>query len=168
MEEKKKVIFVPHCLLNVNVNPDYKEHYYSAIKELINLLTEAEISIVQMPCPEAEFLGSIKREKQPKSFYSQKKYRDFVKKLAKIIIKQVESYIKEGYKVIGILGIELSPSCGVYQVELGGKISPGRGVFIEELENEMRKKNFQVPIVGVNLNNIYATIEKIYSLIKYS
>ncbi len=168
MEVSKKIIFVPHCILNINVNPEYKEHYSSAIKELIDLLTEAGIGIVQMPCPEVEFMGTIKRERQPKSFYTQKKYRDFCKKIAKIIIKQIESYIKEGYKVVGILGVELSPSCAVHQVSYGNKISPGKGVLIEEIENEMKKKTFQVPIVGVNLNNIYATIEKIHALIKYS
>ncbi len=167
MERSKKVIFVSHCILNQNAAPLGSEKYPGAVKEVLHMLSEADVGIVQLPCPSLEFFSGIDREKKPKSFYDTPKYRSYCKKLAKIVIKQIEKYLKSGYRVLGILGVEFSPTCAVYQIENGSKISPGKGILIEEIENEMKKKNFQVPIVGVNFNNIYATIEKLHALLKY-
>ncbi len=167
MERSRKVVFVSHCLLNQNVYPIYKERYPGAVKELLQILAESDIGIVQMPCPQIDFFSEIERERKPKSFYDTKGYRKYCRKIAKVILKQIENYLKSNYKVLGIIGVEFSPTCGVYQIENGNKISPGKGIFIEEFEEEMRKKKFQVPIVGVNLNNIYATIEKIRALLRY-
>lgn len=167
MERSKKVVFVSHCILNQNVKPEGKEKYPGAVKEILHMLSESDVGIVQMPCPSVEFFSELDRERKPKSYYDTPKYRTYCKKLAKVIIKQIENYIRSGYRVLGILGVELSPICAVYQIENGNRISPGKGIFIEEIENEMRKKNFQVPILGVNFNNIYATIEKLHALLKY-
>ena len=167
MERSKRIIFLCHCILNQNVKPLGKEKYPGAAKEVLQMLSEADVGIVQLPCPSVESFSEIERERKPKSFYDTPKYRNYCKKLAKVIIKQIENYMKAGYRVIGILGVELSPNCAVYQIENGNKISPGKGILIEEIENEMRKKNFQVPIIGINFNNIYATIEKLQALLKY-
>src|SRR3989344_3578721 len=35
----------------------------------------------------------------------------------------------------------------------------------EELEEEMRKKKFQVPIIGINMNNTFSSAEKLQSLV---
>jgi predicted secreted protein len=167
MERSRRVIFVSHCILNQNVKASGKEKYPGAVKGLLQMLAEADVGIVQLPCPHVDFFDEIEREPKPKSFYDNPKYRAYCRKIAKVVLKQVENYIKSGYKVLGILGVEFSPSCAVYQIENGNRISPGKGIFIQELEEEMRKKKFQVPIVGVNLNNIYATLEKIQALLKY-
>jgi len=31
----------------------------------------------------------------------------------------------------------------------------------------MHKKNYQVPIIGIDLNNVYSSVEKIHQLLKY-
>jgi len=167
MERSRKVLFVSHCILNQNVKPKGKEVYPGSVEEILNFLSEADVGIVQIPCPSVEFFSDFERERKSKEYYDTPKYRAHCKKLAKIIIKQIENYIRSGYRVLGILGVELSPTCAVYQIENGNRISPGKGVLIEEIENEMRKKNFQVPIIGLNYNNIYATLEKLQTLIKY-
>ena len=76
--------------------------------------------------------------------------------------------MEKNYKILGILGVEQSSTCGVYQIQNGRRSVPGKGIFIEELEKEMEKKNFQVPIIGVNLNNIFSSLEKVQSLLKFS
>jgi len=83
------------------------------------------------------------------------------------IIKQIEKYLKEDYNVVGIVGVEFSPTCAVHRVNNGRKNVPGKGILIEELETKMQKKNFQVPIIGVNLNNVYSSIDKIQSMLKF-
>jgi len=168
MERSKKVIFVSHCLLNQNARPIRGEKYPGSVKDLLEIFAEAGIGIVQLPCPQLEFNGGLDRKLKSKNAYDTKGYRNFCHKVSSKLIKQVENYIKEDYKVIGILGVEFSSTCGVHQVKDGRRNVPGKGILIEELEAEMEKKNFQVPVVGVNLNNIFNSIERVRSLLKFT
>lgn len=169
MKRNKKVIFVSHCLLNQNVRPLGTEKYPGNIKGLLELLAEAGIGIVQLPCPQLEFNGGgLTRRVKNKDVYDTKGYRKYCQKTSHNLLKQIEKYLKEDYNVIGILGVEFSSTCGVHQVENGRKKSPGKGILIEELENAMQKKNFQVPIIGINMNNMFSSMEKVQSLLKFS
>jgi len=168
MERSKKIIFVSHCLLNQNARPIGGEKYPGSVKDLLEIFAEAGIGIVQLPCPQLEFNGGLNRRLKSKNAYDTKGYRKFCNKVSSKLIKQIENYMKEDYKIIGILGIEFSSTCGVHQVKDGRRNVPGKGIMIEELEGEMEKKNFQVPIVGVNLNNIFNSIERVRSLLKFT
>ena len=167
MQRSKKILFVSHCILNQNVKAKGTERAPGAIKELLELFSEAEIGLVQLPCPELELSG-LDRAAKAKEFYDTNGFRKICKKYAVIVMKQAQGYLKSGYSVLGILGVEFSPTCAVYQITNGSKRTPGKGIFIEELEAEMRKKRFQVPIIGVNLSNIFTSLEKLQSLLKYS
>lgn len=164
----KKIVFVPHCILNQNVRALGKEKSNGTIKEVVKFFAEAEVGIVQLPCPEVEFDGGLNRISKTKENYNTENYRKNCREISLEILKSVKKYLDKDYKVLGILGIEFSPTCGVYRIENGKKIVPGKGVLIEELEIEMQKKNFQVPIIAVNLNNIFSTLEKLSLLLKNS
>ena len=153
-----------HCLLNQNARSVGTSRYPGPIKELLNIFSEAGVGIVQIPCPHVEFEKGIHRKS--KITYTSK-YKNECKKLSTSILKQIEAYISKNYKVLGVLGVELSSTCGVRQIKSGSRSVPGKGILIEALEEQMRKKNFQVPIVGVDLNNVYSSVEKINQMLKY-
>jgi predicted secreted protein len=164
----KKVVFVPHCILNQNVRAVGKEKSNGTIKEIVNFFAEAEVGIVQLPCPEVEFDGGLDRPLKTKENYNNEIYRNCCREISLKILKEVRKYLDKEYKVVGILGVEFSPTCAVYRIENGKKILPGKGILMEELEKEMQKENFQVPIIAVNLNNIFSTLEKLSLLLKNS
>ena len=165
----KKVVFVSHCILNQNARAMGREKAAGAIRELVELLSDADVGIVQIPCPQMEFGNSaVGRKAKEKGTLDTKSYRSACKKMSASILKQIESYLAKNYKVVGVLGVELSPTCGVHQISNGSRNVPGKGIFFEEFENEMRKKRFQVPVIGVNLNNMFSTVEKLQSLLECS
>jgi len=166
MDRSKRIVFVSHCLLNQNAMALGRERYPGMVKDLMELFAESGIGIVQLPCPEVEFNGGLNRRDKTNS--QTNGYKKYCKQLSSKIIEMVEKYLKENYRVVGILGVELSNTCGVHRIENGRKSIPGKGILIEELEIKMQKKNFQVPIIGINLNNIYSSIEKVQSLINFS
>ncbi len=168
MERSKKIVFISHCILNQNAKSLGREKSTGSIKELVELLTQSEIGIIQLPCPQIDFNGGLGRKPKNKNSYDNKEYRAYCRKLSKEILVQIEKYLRADYSVLGILGVEFSPTCAVHQLENGTRSTPGKGIFIEELEDEMRKKNFQVPIIGANLNNLFTTIEKIHALLRYA
>jgi len=168
MERSKKIIFVSHCLLNQNARPLGGEKYPGVVKDLFELFSESGVGIVQIPCPQIEFNEGLNRKSKSKESYDTNGFRLKCQKLSCSIIEKIEEYLRKNYAVLGILGIELSSVCGVHQIQNGRRNVPGKGIFIEELEREMQKKNFQVPIIGVNLNNIFSSMEKVQSLLKFS
>jgi len=169
MERSKKVIFVSHCLLNQNVRAVGRERFAGSFKDLLELFASAGIGIVQLPCPQMEYnIEGFNRTIKPKAHFETNGYRTHCHKLSADLIKQVEKYLRNSYDVIGILGVELSTSCGVHQILNGKKNVPGKGILIEEIEKEMQKKNFQVPIIGINLNNIFSSLEKVQSLLNFT
>ncbi|MEM7820460.1 MAG: hypothetical protein QW751_00015 [Candidatus Aenigmatarchaeota archaeon] len=168
IERSKRVIFVAHCILNQNAVSVGRERAPGPIRELLELFAEAGVGIVQMPCPQLEHNGGLNRKPKPKEKYDTKSYRAACRSQAKLLLQQIQTYLSKDYNVLGILGVETSPTCAVHQLINGNRNVPGKGIFIEELENEMRAKNFQVPIIGVNLNNLFSTMEKLQSLLKYS
>lgn len=153
----EKVIFVPQCVLNPSIKGSIQS------KEIIKLFAESNIGIIQLPCPEIEYNGKL-----VKGTRQNKEYRQFCKKISLKVMKDIKKYIKANYNVLGILGVDFSRTCGVHHIQRGSKIMPGKGVFIKELESEMQKGNFQVPILAANFGNIFSTIEKMSLLIKNS
>ena len=57
----KKVVFVSHCLLNQNARALGREKYAGAIKDVMDIFTEAGVGIIQIPCPQVEFNGGLHR-----------------------------------------------------------------------------------------------------------
>lgn len=168
MDRSKKIILVSHCLINQNVRPLGGEKYSGIVKELLELLSESGVGIIQIPCPQMEFSDGLNRKSKSKDSYDNNGFRAKCQKLSCSVIETIESYLSKNYEILGILGVEQSSTCGVYQIQNGKRNVPGKGIFIEELEREMEKKNFQVPIIGVNLNNIFSSMEKVQSLLKFT
>jgi len=168
MEKSKKVIFISHCLLNQNAKSKGGAKSPGAIKEIVDILAESGIGIVQLPCPQVEYDGGLDRKAKDKVQYDNKKFRADCKKMAGSMLGQIENYLSKNYTVVGILGVEFSPTCAVHQLQNGTRAVPGKGILMEELDAEMRKKRFQVPVIGVNLNNIFSSVEKVQSLISCS
>ena len=120
-----KVVFVPHCILNQSVRALGKESQCGQTKEIVKFFAEAEIGIVQMPCPEAESKG--------------KSYQKVCREISIGTLRIVKDYLERGYEVLGILGVEFSPTCGVHRIESKSKIVPGKGILTQELEKAMQE-----------------------------
>lgn len=123
----KKLIIVAHCLLNQNSTLLGWERASGPFPELLSLLAEHQVSILQLPCPELAYLGL---ERPPMTFeeYSTFEYKVHCIHMLKPFSMQLRHYLNHGYEILGILGIEESPSCD---------INKGRGVFMNALRINM-------------------------------
>jgi len=92
--------------------------------------------------------------------------------LARRVAKEVEDYLRSGLEPLAVVGVAGSPSCGVestldltkagcairarppgpltahwmHDVVVGAATGPGRGVFVEELVRELRRRDLDVPL----------------------
>jgi predicted secreted protein len=155
---------------------------------------ERGIGMVQMPCPEREvwggvlkrrmlllygaqqrsaFVGALARALVPIAMrYVRLRYR----RIARRVVEEIDDYIRSGFAVVGIVGVDGSPTCGVQRtidvrsfVRSMSLVDPtqltirkqndlvrrhatsGPGIFTEELERELAARNLEVPFLAHDL-----------------
>lgn len=158
----RKVIFVAHCVINQNARCNGSGESPSAIAKIPEFLLKHHIGIAQMPCPEFGCLG-LGREGLIYDQLSTPGNRRYLKRLAADVVYQVKQYLKHDFKVLGVLGINCSPSCGVDCHAYNGR-KPGKGAFMEELTEALEAAGLEIPIIGVadaEPDNAVAQIEKL-------
>ena len=143
----RKVALVPHCVLNQNARAAGAAVRPSGIAELVTALFERNIGIIQMPCPELFAFGldrghlCIEKELRTSSG------RSMMRQLARDLVGQIRAYQDCRIHVLGILGKNGSPSCGVEET-WAGHVCPGSGAFIDELSAELRDQKIPVEVAG--------------------
>jgi len=144
----QEILVLAHCLLNP----------FTRVKGLEPLSFRPEGPTIQLPCPEALYLG-LDRWAVTKDQLDIPEFRRFCRSLIVHYADLMEMLARQGAR-IKIMGIAGSPSCGVATTSsgyAGGRVReaeharvPGRGVFMEELlaELERRKVAFECEELG--------------------
>jgi hypothetical protein len=144
-----------------------------------------------MPCPEQHAWGGVLKRRLLLFYGSEATFvyglrnmllpallwytRTVYKKLARQVANQVSDYLSSGFAVVGIVGIDGSPSCGVQRtldirrsLELVGRLAPtsgaedmnaivqscladGRGIFVELLVKQLERRRLNVPFLAHDL-----------------
>ena len=114
---------VSHCVLSQNAVVKGWERASGAYNDIVRILLEEDLGIFQLPCPEFSMLGED-RPPLTREEYDTTGYRAHCCELAAEPAKQIQEYDKQGYQIVGLLGIQESPSCDTMR---------RRGIFMEEL-----------------------------------
>ncbi len=142
MHRQGNVVFLSHCILNQNsvVKPlaRAKGGYNKIVEEII----KRDIGIYQIMCPENKYLG-LNRLPQTKEEYNNKYYRNICKDIAYEVVTDIEKYINNSNKVVGIIGISESPTCSY---------NKNKGILFEEIFYLLNEKNISIPILNVATN----------------
>lgn len=139
MQRNKKLIYVSHCVLNQNSVIAGWERSESSFKRVIQLILDKDISIIQLPCPELKALG-LSRPPKTKEAYDYKEYRNLCDSLSESVISEMKVYLENDYQIIGLIGIEESPTCDTNR---------NRGIFMEELYHKLKENNINLPSLDI-------------------
>ncbi|WP_372481109.1 CD3072 family TudS-related putative desulfidase [Clostridium tagluense] len=123
---------------------------------IAKFLIDQGIGIIQLPCPEFKFLGP-QRKPMNKEQYDSPEYRTLCKNLFMPILEDIKKYLAEDYSLVGILGINESPTCSI-----SGKM----GIFMEEIftmlnEQAIDIKYFEIPTdytEATDFNDLYNSL----------
>jgi len=147
---EKRINVIAHCYLN----PETRVKGIKSIdgKRILNQITSTGSQnepIIQLPCPEMIYFGANRRE-NTKDQFDFPNYRRFCSDLFLPYADMIEMFEKDGYQIL-ITGVSKSPSCGALTTSVGGKagkcdafenkIETGKGIFFEEIENELKRRN---------------------------
>jgi predicted secreted protein len=182
----RKVIFLSHCILNENTRYLGGACKSGCVTEIVEQCLRSDWGIVQMPCPEQHAWGGVTKRWLLMAYGTKGTFlyhvnrlflplfRLYIKllyrRLAKSTAEQVKDYIVSGYSVVGVMGIDGSPSCGVnttldldrslelvasMDVEsvtveqmndvIRQSLADGRGLFTIALQKELSRRHIDVP-----------------------
>ncbi|HUI29409.1 MAG TPA: hypothetical protein VLX91_04260 [Candidatus Acidoferrales bacterium] len=174
----KKIVVTAHCLLNQNSISDGTADMPSQFDTIVNLLITNKVGIIQLPCPEFLCLGLARRDEgganrellaentRIRALMREERNKEILIKKAQEIAEQLRDYQKYHFKILGLIGINRSPSCGVDTTTLDGREMEGHGVFMEILEGELSRKKIRLNMVGVKTNREEESIEKVRNLLE--
>jgi len=160
-QRSKKIVLVSHCILNQNSISDGTADFPGTNASILKLLTESNVGIIQMPCPELSCLGLdrgdvhggerdvVVENTRIRHQLETKRSAEIIQHLVDQIIFQIQEYIKNGFSILGIIGINRSPSCGVQTTSNNNREVVGEGVFMERLKQELQRSGIHIDMVGI-------------------
>jgi len=196
----RRVAFVSSCILNQNTRAPANADQKAAATDVVTQLLENDVGIEQFPCPECVLWGGLARPKlydqQPRALRAFGTWRFPIVKLfsrtwmfitglrARRLInasmRRMDDFVAEGYEVVGVVGVDASPTCGVSEsldlIEVVAQlenvdVTPeamakpdfddmGRltlastikkpGYFMGGIARGLRKRNLNIPMAGVH------------------
>jgi predicted secreted protein len=151
----KRVVFAAHCILNQNARHVDCADFSAVMKPLVAVLEEEALGIIQMPCPELMVLGLGRDRDVPpldtiREALELPDAHERLKPLIADIMYQIKEYQFQGFDVVGILGKNGSPACGVETTSLPGGEAPGEGVFVRLLRERLQVEGLDIRIKGVD------------------
>ena len=184
MKRKKCLILLCHCILNCNAKVGGLAEYQGAQQSLLTYLIDNGYGLIQLPCPEITMYG-VKRWGHVKEQFNTPYYRKHCREIFLPIREQIIDYLDSGYTLKTLIGIDGSPSCGIYQtcssISWGGEMGAtsgldekiktlktinSPGVFIEEIAKILRENNIQLDFIAVDETNPESSIGKIINILE--
>jgi len=154
-----KVILVSHCVMNQNSRSPTCATCPIAEAEFITGLIERGVGIIQMPCPELMVIGLARGgDDEIRVALDKAPGRAACRKMCEDVVYQIKQYQNCDVQVLGVFGKEGSPSCGVETTYYDGKERPGKGIFIEELSDELEQEGIDLPVVQFQDNKPQANL----------
>lgn len=158
----QKILFVSHCILNTAAKVVLYQEEDAAAEEALRLrfvsaaLREG-IQLVQLPCPEFTLYGA-QRWGHVSDQFDNPFFRKHCRELLAPVVLQMREYRAhpDRFEVLGVVGVDGSPSCGVDYTCRGDwfgsfegrenlaealatcRLERGRGVFMDELAALLR------------------------------
>jgi len=188
----KKIVFMNHCLLNVDARGPGVAFRQGPSTELIQVFLKNSINIIQLPCCECIGWGGAARKEFDKFLpiithavrfgwfplllpilrASLSSYNRLCRKEAVKVVDRMEDYLREGYTICGVIGMNDSPTCGVTKkanmveymkrmaiaIHAGKAVDPvqmnldilldGESFFMGNLIKETGKRKLDIKVIG--------------------
>lgn len=168
----KKILLVSHCLLNTasklkSFDQAEMEAEEQLRRRVLKEAIENGIQLLQLPCPEFLQYG-FRRWGHTYDQFNNVFFRERCREMLKPVVLQVKEYLEnsEEFELVGILGIDGSPSCGVKytcRANWGGEFSgrdvtdvlhscrleEGSGVLMTVLKEMLKEEGIELKMDGL-------------------
>lgn len=171
--DKQKILFVSHCVLNTAAkvemfDQDEMQAEENLRRRFVHRAVDMGIQLIQLPCPEFSLYGCL-RWGHVSDQFDNPFFRKHCKQILEPVFLELEEYLlhPERFEVLGFVGIDGSPSCGVdytcrgpWGGNLGGRndlaqvvgdvrLVSGRGILFQQIAAALDKRQLDVKLVGL-------------------
>ena len=162
--DELRVIVLSHCILNRSTrwwqNGKSTRNNRGLTIQILNLLSRLEIGVIQLPCPEFTFCGNPRPPRTRDEYASLPGFQQHCANLADEASRYLRDLIEKAQKppirILAIVGVERSPTCGVKCTPIGKggskRYIEEKGIFIEMLMERLEEEGLKIPVVGVDLD----------------
>ena len=169
----KRVVVLAHCLLNQNAISDGTADLPSQFDGIVEFLMRRRIGFIQLPCPEFLCLGLdrgdahgadrplLQENTRIREAMGEAAHVSVLREKANDLVQQIRQYQSHGFEVLGVIGVDRSPSCGVATTTIGGSEQPGRGTFFEILAAALDESGIRLPMIGTKTGEPEVSLEKV-------
>jgi len=170
-KRSKQVILVLHCLLNQNARIDTCAYFPGAMGEAARAVVESGVGVLQMPCPELHCLGLDRSGRMREGVdigireALLEPEEECCRALVQHVMKDVREYLKHGFEIVGVVGNDGSPACGVVSAHFVDGERAGPGAFMLMLREELEKAGLDLPFVALRDHQWEERTERIRALI---
>ncbi len=168
----KRVVLAAHCLLNQNARLDQCAYFPGAMGDIARALVDSEVGIVQLPCPELECLGLDRagRIREGRDIGIREALLGEAEPACRALVQgamhQVHEYRTHGFEVVGVVGNDGSPACGVdFTHYLDRGFAPGAGAFMGMLREALRQAGLDLPFVATQDQHWEEALVKVKALV---
>lgn len=168
----KRILIVSHCFLNTASKvKSFKAKAIEAEEALrravLSKAVEEGVQLIQLPCPELMLYGSSRWGHTYEQF-DNPFYRAQCRELLRPVLQQIQAYLgnTQEFEILGVLGIDGSPSCGIQYTcrgpwggEFSGRdlqetiqpvaLAEGSGVFMKVLQEMLAEANLSLRMEGL-------------------
>lgn len=169
----KKILFVSHCLLNTAAKVVMYNDREMAEEEALRLrflkkALAAGVQFVQLPCPEFLLYGR-RRWGHVSEQFDTPYFRAECRRMLRDVVLQLREYLagSDRFEVLGVVGIDGSPSCGVdytcfgdwggnlgdradlAEVVATARLGRGAGILMDELQKMLAEEKISVRFTGL-------------------
>jgi len=192
-------VFLSHCLLDENTRYLGGACRRCCVREVVEQCMDRGIGMRQMPCPERVVWGGVLKRRMLALYGLERRsalggalarrllpvvlrhVRRRYRAIARRVANEIDDDLRSGISVVGIVGIDGSPTCGVQRtldvtsavrsmtrldptaltVEQQNELVrhhavPGRGMFIEELARALAARHIVLPFLA---HDLFAELE---------
>ncbi|MDH4140415.1 MAG: hypothetical protein OEV43_07575 [Coriobacteriia bacterium] len=153
MNRSRRVAVVAHCLLNMNSKVEGLATC-PGVHPILGELADRDYGLLQLPCPELTMLG-LKRWGQTFEQYDTPFFRAHCARLVADVAAQVSEYVRCGYEIGPVVGVQGSPSCGVTQTMSGA----WGGEYDDDRMRQIRSRRERVDGAGVFFRELAERLE---------
>ena len=167
----RRIVFFAHCILNQNAISDGTAVFPAAFKDVLRIFLDADVGIVQLPCPELCCLGLDRGDERgaerPVTVENTRIRREMSRgeparrlaELADSAMYQIGEYRRHGFELVAVVGMNRSPNCGVDTTSDDGVELQGMGLFMSALSARLKGAGISIPFVGLRaLDNFEAKL----------
>lgn len=144
-----------NCLLDPSVRVR-GANTWPAPHPIVVAVQGREAGVLELPCPEHLFAGAD-RPPRSREGYETPDFFEHCRRLAAEVRRLLEDLAAPIDDCVLIVGVEGSPACGVFSTHRGrdgvSKRSPGEGIFIEVLREELAGRAVTFTSVDTRMND---------------